>query len=75
MLARPFKWWKALLVGAMAVAVGLILVVPTFRDFYALELPDARVLGEAALIAVAAVFLLEIGWRVSRRLQSRQPTP
>ena len=71
LLARPFNWWKALLVGSMAGCVAVILLVAPLRDFYALELPDARVLGVAALIAVAAILLLEIGWRA---LSRRSPT-
>jgi cation-transporting ATPase E len=71
-LARPFNWWKALLVGSMAGCVALILAIGFLRDFYALETPDVRVLGEAALIAVAGIFLLEIGWRASRRFGRRR---
>ena len=67
-LARPFNWWKALLVGSMAGSVALILLIEPLSDFYALELPDARVLGQAALIAVAGILLLEIGWRASHRI-------
>ncbi len=71
-LARPFNWWKALLVGSMAGCVALILAIDFLRDFYALETPDVRVLGEAALIAVAGILLLEIGWRASRRFGRRR---
>jgi cation-transporting ATPase E len=71
-LARPFNWWKALLVGAMAGSVALILLIEPLSDFYALELPDPRVFGQAMLIAAASIFLLEIGWRASRRIGRRQ---
>jgi cation-transporting ATPase E len=72
LLARPFNWWKALLVGSMAGSVALILLIEPLRDFYALQLPDARVLGVAALIAVSAMLLLEIGWRASRVVANRR---
>jgi cation-transporting ATPase E len=72
LLARPFNWWKALLVGSMAGCVGLILLLDPLRDFYALELADARVLGVAALIAGSAMLLLEIGWRTSRVVANRR---
>ena len=72
LLARPFNWWKALLVGSMAGCVALILLLEPLRDFYALELPDARVLGVASLIAAAAMLLLEIGWRASRVVANRR---
>jgi cation-transporting P-type ATPase E len=70
-LARPFNWWKAILVGSMVGAVAFILAIEAFRDFYALELPDARMLGMSALIAIAAILLVEIGWRASRVLGAR----
>jgi cation-transporting P-type ATPase E len=73
LLARPFNWWKTLLVGSMAGAVALILLIEPLRDFYALELPSsAQVLGVAAIIAGAAMLLLEIGWRTSRVVAQRR---
>ena len=70
--ARPFNWWKTLLVASMVGAVVLILVVPAFRDFYAVQLPPAEVLGEAAIVAGVAIVLLEVGWRFSRVIGSRR---
>ena len=57
------------MVGAMAL---IILVVPGLRDFYALELPPADVLGEAAIVAGVAMLLLEVGWRFSRVVAHRR---
>src|SRR5262249_5375683 len=37
--ARPFNWWKTVLVGSMVGCVALILVIPGLRDFYAVEFP------------------------------------
>jgi cation-transporting ATPase E len=67
LLSRPFNWWKALLVGSMIGSVVLILAIDGLRDFYALQLPEARVLGIASLVALGAIFVLELGWRVSAR--------
>ncbi|HEU5302753.1 MAG TPA: HAD-IC family P-type ATPase [Acidimicrobiia bacterium] len=69
LLARPFNWWKGALVGAMGASVALVLVIDPLRKFYALQLPEIRVLGWATLIAVAAIFLLEVVWRSSRGVQ------
>jgi len=52
--------------AAAAATLGafvLALAVPGARDFYALDLPAATVLAEAAAIAAGAVALLEVGWR------------
>jgi cation-transporting ATPase E len=70
-LARPLNWWRGLLVATMAASIATILAVPAFRDFYALELPPLRVAGEAALIAVAGIVLVELGWRISRHVGRR----
>ena len=64
--ARPFNWWKTVLVASMVGAVAVILVVPALRDFYALQLPPADVAVEAAIVAGVAIVLLEVGWRFSR---------
>ena len=71
-LARPFTLWKAMLVGSMVGAVALILVIGPLRDFYALELPGWRIVGEAGLIAAAAILVLEVGWRASRIIGRRR---
>jgi cation-transporting ATPase E len=70
--ARPFNWWKTILVGAMVGCVALIMVIPGLRDFYALEFPPADVVFEASIIAAAAIVLLELGWRLSRVVANRR---
>jgi cation-transporting ATPase E len=70
--ARPFNWWKTILVASMAGAIALILVVPALRDFYAVQMPPAGVLGEAAIVAGVGIVLLEVGWRFSRVIGSRR---
>jgi cation-transporting ATPase E len=70
--ARPFNWWKTVLVGSMVGAVALTLAIPGLRDFYALQLPPNEVLAEAALIAGVAIALLEVGWRLSRVVANRR---
>jgi cation-transporting ATPase E len=70
--ARPFNWWKTILVAAMVVAVALILAIPGLRDFYSVQLPPADVLGEGAIIAGIAIVLLEVGGRFSQVIGSRR---
>jgi len=71
-LARPFNWWRTLLVAAMAGSVGVILAVPALRAFYALRIPDTTVLAELVVIGVVAVVAIEIAWRASRRVIARR---
>ncbi|WP_285724186.1 HAD-IC family P-type ATPase [Psychromicrobium xiongbiense] len=60
-LARPFDRWRALVVGAMVLALAVVLAVPFGREFFALQLPTgALLLGTmgAAVIGCAAVEVL-----------------
>jgi cation-transporting P-type ATPase E len=70
--ARPFNWWKTVLVGSMVGCVALILAIPPLRDFYALQLPPSDVVAEAAIVAAVAIALLEVGWRLSRVVANRR---
>ncbi|MBM3661069.1 MAG: HAD-IC family P-type ATPase [Actinobacteria bacterium] len=73
-LARPFNWWRTLLVAAMAGSVAVILAVPWLRDFYALRIPSGAVLGELVVICALAVIAIEVVWQVTRRqIEQRNP--
>ena len=73
-LARPFNWWRTLLVAAMAGSVAVILAVPWLRDFYALRIPSGAVLGELIVIGAVAVVAIEVVWQVTRRqIERRNP--
>ncbi len=71
MLARPFTRWRATLIVVIVAAVVLIVAIPLSRDFFKLEIPDARVLGDAAAVAGVAIAVLELGWQTSRFRQRR----
>ncbi|MET0421478.1 MAG: cation-translocating P-type ATPase, partial [Acidimicrobiia bacterium] len=70
--ARPFNWWKTVLVASMAGSIAVIVTVAALRDFYALQLPPSKVGLEAALVAGIAIVLLEVGWRFSRVIGQRR---
>ncbi|MGW6913490.1 HAD-IC family P-type ATPase [Kitasatospora sp. NPDC054939] len=66
-VARPYSWWRLLLIGTMAGAFALVLVVPWLSDFFQLSLAGTRGPWIGVAIAVVAGVLLEITWRVVRR--------
>jgi cation-transporting ATPase E len=70
--ARPFNWWKTLLVASMVGSVAVIMAVAWLRDFYAMQLPPADVAVEGAIVAGIAIALLEMGWRFSRVVGGRR---
>jgi len=73
-LARPFNWWRTVLVAAMVVSIAVILFVPALRNFYELRVPDADIVMEMIVIGVLSVVAIEVVWRVTQRMiASRNP--
>ena len=56
----------------MAGSIAVILAVGFIRDFYAVQLPPADVLLEASGVAVVAIILLEVAFRLSRVVGNRR---
>jgi cation-transporting P-type ATPase E len=71
MLARPLTRWRATLIVVIIAAVVLIVAIPLSRDFFKLQIPDARVIGDAAAVAGVAIAVLELGWQTPRLRQRR----
>ena len=71
-LARPFNWWRTVLVAAMVGSIAVILFVPALRNFYALQVPDADVVAEMVVIGAIAVVAIEVVWRVTQRTITRR---
>ncbi|MQM25308.1 HAD-IC family P-type ATPase [Glycomyces sp. NEAU-7082] len=63
--ARPYVWWKGLLVGGCAGAFLLVLAVPPFARFYELQLPGAWN-TTAAMIAIGSGTAALLFWLVVR---------
>ncbi|MFE9372663.1 HAD-IC family P-type ATPase [Streptomyces sp. NPDC006711] len=67
-IARPYTWWRILLVASMGVAFLLVLAVPWLQHFFALKLVGTVLPWTAVAIAVAASATLELTWHwVTRR--------
>jgi cation-transporting ATPase E len=70
-IARPYTWWRIVLVAAMGAAFLLVLVVPWLQDFFALKLVGVTMPWIAVGIAVVAAAALEFLWRwVDRRVSA-----
>ncbi|MFV5994463.1 HAD-IC family P-type ATPase [Streptomyces sp. NPDC056231] len=67
-IARPYTWWRIVLVASMGAAFLVVLVVPWLQNFFALRLVGAVMPWTAVAIAVVAAAALELTWRlISRR--------
>ncbi|GAA4860984.1 HAD-IC family P-type ATPase [Kitasatospora terrestris] len=63
-VARPYTWWRLLLIGTMCFAFALVLWVPWLSDFFQLSLAGVRDPWLGVAIAAVAGVLLEVVWRV-----------
>ncbi|MFD0272731.1 cation-translocating P-type ATPase [Kitasatospora sp. NPDC127111] len=65
-VARPYNWWRLLLIATMGGAFALVLMVPPLSDFFQLSLAGTRDPWIAVAIALISCVVLEITWRVMR---------
>jgi cation-transporting ATPase E len=66
-IARPYTWWRLVLVAAMGLAFVLVLAVPWLQHFFALKLVGVTMPWIAVGIAVVAAAVLEVLWKVVDR--------
>ncbi|MBV2152477.1 HAD-IC family P-type ATPase [Kitasatospora sp. SUK 42] len=66
-VARPYNWWRLLLIGTMGGAFALVLLVPWLSDFFQLRLVGWRDPWTGVAIAVVCGIALEIAWRFMKR--------
>ncbi|MER6300950.1 HAD-IC family P-type ATPase [Kitasatospora sp. NPDC001539] len=66
-VARPYNWWRLLLIGAMGGAFTLVLVVPPLSDFFQLSLVGDRDPWTGVGIALICGAVLEVAWAWMKR--------
>ncbi|MFJ3218334.1 HAD-IC family P-type ATPase [Kitasatospora sp. NPDC086801] len=66
-VARPYNWWRLLLIGTMGGAFALVLLVPWLSNFFQLSLVGTRDPLVGVGIAVVCGLALEIAWRFMKR--------
>ncbi|MER7581967.1 HAD-IC family P-type ATPase [Kitasatospora sp. NPDC097691] len=66
-VARPYSWWRLLLIGTMGGAFALVLVVPPLSEFFQLSLVGTRDPLVGVAIALICGIALEITWRYMKR--------
>ncbi|MBF9130665.1 cation-translocating P-type ATPase [Plantactinospora sp. S1510] len=59
-IARPYTWWRILLVAVMGTAFVVVLLVPFLQEFFQLSLVGTTAPGIAVALAVVAGLLLEL---------------
>jgi cation-transporting ATPase E len=71
-VARPYKWWKIVLIGVMSLISLLLFVVPAAREFCLLDPSNASYTWTAIGVALVGVALVELAWEIDRRIALRR---
>ncbi|HJD83482.1 HAD-IC family P-type ATPase [Kitasatospora aureofaciens] len=66
-VARPYNWWRLLLIATMGFAFALVLVVPWLSNFFELSLVGGRDPWTGVAIALVCGAVLETGWAWMKR--------
>ncbi|PXX62341.1 cation-transporting ATPase E [Nocardia tenerifensis] len=78
-VARPYVWWKVVLIAASVAAYVLLFTVPFTRHFFKLDPSDVGLTTAAFVCGAVGIVLVEVAWWVSATLlgEKRQlfPTP
>jgi len=63
-VARPYQWWKLVLIWGSALAYVAMFALPAAREFFALDVSDAGKVTTALVCAGVGVVVLELSWRL-----------
>ncbi|MET8544173.1 HAD-IC family P-type ATPase [Kitasatospora sp. NPDC004799] len=66
-VARPYTWWRLLLIGTMGGAFALVLLVPPLKSFFDLSLVGFRDPLTGVAVAVVCGIALELTWGWMKR--------
>ncbi|MEE2061637.1 HAD-IC family P-type ATPase [Rhodococcus artemisiae] len=67
-VARPYQWWKIVLLGGSLLGYVVLFSVPFTREFFALDPSNAAYSAIAVTCGAIGVVLVEVIWWVSGRL-------
>ena len=67
-VARPYQWWKVLLIAGSVLGYVILFSVPFTREFFALDPSNIAYTTIAVTCAAVGVFLVEAGWWISGRI-------
>ncbi|GAJ81616.1 putative cation-transporting ATPase [Nocardia brasiliensis NBRC 14402] len=67
-VARPYVWWKVVLIGASIAAYVFLFTVPFTRDFFKLDPSNVALTTAAFICGAVGIVLVEVAWWVSAAL-------
>ncbi len=71
-VARPWNWWKLLLIFGSAAGYLILFTVPFTKHFFKLDPSNLTLTGTAAICGVIGIVLVEVAWWVSALLSGER---
>ncbi|MFQ6326307.1 HAD-IC family P-type ATPase [Nocardia sp. CWNU-33] len=71
-VARPYVWWKIVLITSSVVAYLFLFTVPFTRHFFKLDPSNIRLTTAAIICGAIGIALVEAAWWISAALQGQR---
>ncbi|WP_459545288.1 HAD-IC family P-type ATPase [Nocardia sp. X0981] len=68
-VARPYTWWKVVLLAVSVTAYLVLFTVPATREFFALDPSNLRLTTAAFVCGAVGIVLVEAAWWMSATLR------
>ncbi|MFJ4657771.1 HAD-IC family P-type ATPase [Nocardia sp. NPDC088792] len=72
-VARPWNWWKLILIAGSVAGYLILFAVPFTRHFFKLDPSNAALTTSAVVCGAIGVVLVEVAWWVSAKLTGQSP--
>ncbi|MFD8103940.1 cation-translocating P-type ATPase [Nocardia fluminea] len=67
LVARPYVWWKVVLIAVSVLAYVALFTIPFTREFFKLDPSNPRLTLAAVVCGVIGIVLVELAWWVQTR--------
>ena len=74
-VARPYTWWKLLLLGGSVGAYVMLFAWPFTREFFALDPSNVAATTSAFVCGGVGIVLVEVAWTVTGRMYGEHAPP
>ncbi|TLF81046.1 cation-translocating P-type ATPase [Nocardia cyriacigeorgica] len=71
-VARPYVWWKVVLLGASVLAYLLLFTIPFTREFFKLDPSNVGLTTAAVICGVVGIVLVEAAWWITASLRDEE---
>ncbi|WP_336085967.1 cation-translocating P-type ATPase [Nocardia sp. SSK8] len=72
LVARPYVWWKVVLIAVSVLAYVALFTIPFTREFFKLDPSNPRLTLAAFVCGAVGIVLVELAWWVQARLSGNR---